>query len=101
MTKWPAPECTLPTAERPFRVAEFDALLRTARQTERVTKAHGRVLLAERARARAEDLTARETECCSFFRFRFRSAPSGFWLDITVPDEQVAVLDALLGPAES
>jgi hypothetical protein len=100
---WAPSSCTLPTAERPLRAAEFDALFKVAaRQVDRVTATHARVLLAgtEEIRVRAEELTARETECCSFFAFTLTPAgpadPSDWWLEIEVPADQVAVLDGLV-----
>ncbi|MFI5953021.1 hypothetical protein [Cryptosporangium sp. NPDC051539] len=98
MTDWMPSGCTLPTAAQPFRVAEFDDLFRDAvRRTERVTPTRVRLLLIASHRARAEDLAARETQCCSFFRFGFGPAgPSEFWLEIEVPPARIAVLDGLL-----
>jgi hypothetical protein len=65
--------CTLPTVDRPLRLAEFDDLFATAlRDVEILAPTHAgmrlsaTVGLAERVR----DLAARETECCSFFDIR-------------------------------
>ncbi|GAA0236719.1 hypothetical protein [Cryptosporangium japonicum] len=94
-----SPACTLPTAERPPRIAEFDDLFTTARRVERLAPTRARVVLAETGgvRARTEDLTARETACCSFFTFTITPAgPADLWLDVEVPAAQVAVLDGLL-----
>ena len=98
---WVPAACTLPTAERPLRVAEFDSLFTGAvRGVERVGPGHLTVLL-EPAPGRAElvrDLTRRETECCSFFAFMLADG-SPLRLEVTVPPAYVGVLDALAGRA--
>ncbi|GAA3453987.1 hypothetical protein [Dactylosporangium matsuzakiense] len=95
--------CTLPTAERPLRRAEFDTLFTEAvRHVERVNPAHARLHLtgAPGLEATVRDLTARETQCCSFFTFTVTPAPSGaLLLDIEVPPQYTDVLDALTGRA--
>jgi hypothetical protein len=95
---WAPSECTLPTAERPLRAAEFGELF------------GGAVLAADRPEAgslrlrlrpdalvagRAAELAATETACCSFFTFILTVGNDSLLLDITVPDAQIAVLDAL------
>ena len=45
--------------------------------------------------ARVADLTARESECYSFFRFTIDGDDSGLVVDVEVPPAQVRVLDAL------
>jgi hypothetical protein len=104
--EWAPTSCTLPAAERPLRAAEFDALFKVAaRQVDRVTATHARVLLAgtEEIRVQAAELTARETECCSFFAFTLAPAgpadPGDWWLEIEVPAAQMAVLDGLVARA--
>jgi hypothetical protein len=60
--------CTLPTAERPLRIAEFAALFATAlRRLDRVDDRRLRLTLAgdDRVAAATRDLTARESECCA------------------------------------
>jgi hypothetical protein len=98
--------CTLPTAEQPLRLAEFDALFATAvRQVETVapTRARMRMTGPDGLAATVRDLTARETGCCSFFTFTVTPEPAGdgemLLLDIEVPDRYVGVLDALVGRA--
>jgi hypothetical protein len=93
--------CTLPTAEQPLRLAEFDELLTAVRRVEPVTAEHvrmrlsGPVGLAETVR----DLTVRETECCSFITFTITPEPAGegeaLWLDIAVPARYTHVLESL------
>jgi hypothetical protein len=64
--------CTLPTADRPLRVAEFDDLFRTSlERVERPAAARVRFVLSGDAGLRdwAADLAAREASCCSFFDF--------------------------------
>ncbi|MGW6196481.1 hypothetical protein ACWF0M_10100 [Kribbella sp. NPDC055110] len=89
---WAPEACTLPTAERPFRVAEFDHLFSThLRGFERVDPQTLDVTLDADARTTVENLTARENECCSFFTFTLTDTT----LRITVPPTQTAVLDGL------
>ena len=93
---WAPEACTLPTAERPFRVAEFDDLFAThLRRAERVDPQTLDLTLNPESRAAVEDLTARETECCSFFSFTL-TGTTELHLRITVPPTQTAVLDGLL-----
>jgi hypothetical protein len=95
---WVPPSCTLPTAERPVRVAEFDALLAVAvRPAERLGPTRLRIHLpgGPNAETTTRDLVARETLCCSFFAFDVRSSATATVLEVQVPDEQVEVLDAL------
>ncbi|WP_330275110.1 hypothetical protein OG205_05300 [Lentzea sp. NBC_00516] len=93
---WAPEACTLPTAERPFRQAEFDELLATAvrhrpERTRLVLDLEPRPEVA----ARAADLAVRETGCCSFFTFELTATGGGLSLAISVPDAQAEVLDAL------
>jgi hypothetical protein len=93
---WAPQACTLPTVERPLRLAEFDDLFATALRTQqRTTPTRLRWHLDPAAEARARDLAARESACCSFFTFTF--APDGdvLQLDVQVPTGHVDVLDAL------
>lgn len=89
--------CTMPTAARPLRLAEFDALFTT---TVRRVERHGndvRMLLSgERGLVeQVRDLTARETSCCSFFTFGIEGTHLDLTLDISVPPARQEVLDAL------
>jgi hypothetical protein len=95
--KWiPADACTLPTAERPLRVAEFDTLFATAlRAVERPAPDRLRLELDAAAAASARQLVARETRCCSFFDFRFTAADDRLLLDVRVPASRIDVLDGL------
>lgn len=94
---WAPAACTLPTTERPLRVAEFDHLFRTsARRIQRISPTRGRVVFDPAAEAKARDLAARESSCCMFFDFTLTDAADGLRMDITVPDNQTDVLGALL-----
>ena len=100
--------CSLPTAERPLRSAEFDDLFATAvRGVQPVTPTHARLHLtgATGLAATVRDLTARETECCSFFTFEItpESVTDGesLILDIEVTAPYIDILDALTTKAGS
>lgn len=96
---WVPEACTLPTAEKPLRLAEFDALLSAAAGGgNRLSPRHLRVTLAggEDLAASVRDLAERETQCCSFFTFTVQTpTPGAVRLDIEVPAGHVDVLDAL------
>lgn len=90
--------CTLPGDQQPLRIAEFDRLFAQA-----VTGVHRsaptclRVTLVPdpQVAARAADLAARETRCCSFFTFTLTLSAASVQLSIEVSDANVAVLDAM------
>src|SRR4051794_17142085 len=95
-TVWVPDACTLPTVERPLRLAEFDDLFATALLgQQRISPTRLQWYLDPAAQERARDLTARESSCCSFFAFSFTTTANGLQVDVEVPSEQVAVLDAL------
>lgn len=93
--------CTLPTVARPLRVAEFGRLFSGALHTQtRLSATRLRWVLDAAAEADVRDLTARESLCCSFFAFTITSGEVGdagqvVVVDVDVPREQAAVLDAL------
>jgi hypothetical protein len=92
----PVDACTLPTAQRPLRVAEFGDLFATAvRGVERPAPQWLRLRLAPAAEASARELTARESACCAFFDFRFSPAADELLLDVRVPAARTDVLDGL------
>jgi hypothetical protein len=100
--------CTLPVVERPVRLAEFDALFSSAvRSVETRGPTHARLALTGGAglAARISDLTARETECCSFFAFTVTPCPAGegeaVTLDVEVPARYADVLAALVQRASA
>lgn len=97
-TAWIPESCTLPTADRPLRVAAFDQLLTDAvLDTTRVTSQQLRLTLRPEPdiAARTAELAARETACCGFFTFTLTVTGDRLLLDIGVPPTQTAVLDAL------
>lgn len=100
---WAPQACTLPTEERPLRVAEFDALfteaVRSVRRTDATSVSLELVPAAEVA-ARAADLVVRETGCCSFFTFSLVATGGSLHLEIRVPAQHADVLEALAARAE-
>lgn len=97
--------CTLPTAERPMRLAEFDDLFATAvREVELLNGTHARLRLTGPAglEAKVRDLVAREAACCSFFAFTVTvSENSTLTLEVRVPARYADVLTSLTDRAAS
>ena len=79
----------MPSVERPLRVAEFAAL--DVRRVENLSPTHARLHFAGDA-DRVRELAAKESDCCSFFRF----AVTDSTLDVEVPDRYAEVLAALV-----
>lgn len=99
---WVPDACTLPTEERPLRVAEFDELFRRAVvRVERAgpTRAVLTLTGTEDVRETLEDLAAREAACCSFFTFEVTTGAEGVRFVVDVPSAHAAVLDALVSRA--
>jgi hypothetical protein len=109
----PVDACTLPTVDRPLRVAEFDDLFATALRDVR-HQATGtpwaRLMLAgdETLADRVRRLAEAESSCCSFFTFTVTelgpetSAAVGqarIAVDIAVPSAGADVLEALVDRA--
>ena len=95
---WAPDACTLPTAERPLRAADFDAVFAaTVRDLDRVGPTRLRLDLepSPQAAARIAELAAAETGCCSFFTFALTATGGALTLDITVPQQYAPVLAAL------
>jgi len=94
---WVPAACTLPTAEQPLRVAEFDELFADhLRSADRVGPRTLDLVLTAESRGTVAELTARENECCSFFEFDLTDTADGeVRLRIGVAPTQVAVLDGL------
>jgi hypothetical protein len=89
--------CTLPAAERPVRVAEFDALFAAVIAGERISERRLRLVLGGAAdlAEHVRDLAARETDCCSFFTFAVAEEQTGHVvLDVEVQVGHAGVLDA-------
>ncbi|MGA4729943.1 hypothetical protein ACWEOS_08115 [Micromonospora taraxaci] len=102
---WVPEACTLPTAERPLRLAEFDQFFADAvRGLDRLSAQHLRFQLdsGTQVEEAARDLTARESSCCSFFTFDLsRPDADSLSLDVRVPAAHIDVLDALAERAAS
>ena len=105
----PVDACTLPAAEQPLRVAEFDDLFAaTLRTVERPpgTVTRARLVLAgdDALPDRVQRLAEAETACCSFFSFTITPLPGDdgatVALDIEVPPAHAEVLASLLVLAE-
>ncbi|WP_328690158.1 hypothetical protein OHA74_13425 [Streptomyces phaeochromogenes] len=95
---WVPQSCTLPTEERPLRVAEWDALFSERLMSpSRPQPLHLRLELAAGAGVedRVRDLVDRESGCCSFFTFTTTADEDRVRLDISVDQAHEAVLDAL------
>jgi hypothetical protein len=94
--------CTLPTAERPLRLAEFEDLL--AGHLTDMSRAGDRLRLSLSGdaglRERVADLASRETACCSFFDFALSGTADAVVLEVGVPAERREILDALAALAE-
>ena len=92
---WASDACTLPTAERPLRVAEFDELFTFVSRAERRGPRLLDLVLPRDVESDARNLADRESECCSFFTFEFEGAGNDVVMHISVPPEQIEVLDAI------
>jgi hypothetical protein len=93
---WVPQACTLPTAERSLRAAEFDYLFAAAlHDLQRLDLARLRLTLrgSPGLEATARDLAARESECCSFFSFTVERHGEDVVVDVQVPEAHVEVLD--------
>jgi hypothetical protein len=101
----PVDACTLPTAERPLRIAEIDSLFAsTFRAVERAGDTHARLLLAGDASLpdRVQRFADAESACCSFFTFGVSTTDSGLVaFDVEVPPAYAGVLDGLVARAEA
>jgi len=98
------PVCTLSDTARLARAAEFSQLFaETVRRVERPAATRLRLELEPdpASAGRTAELIAAETECCSFFTFTLTATAGSLALEVTVPEEQSAVLDALAQRANS
>ena len=103
---WAAVEaCTLPTVERPLRLAEFDDLFATTlRSVEMTEPTRVRLLLTgdEAVADRTQRLADAESSCCSFFSFGVSTVEAGLVaFDIEVPAAYAEVLAALVARADA
>ncbi|MFD8474883.1 hypothetical protein ACFV2E_22955 [Streptomyces globisporus] len=95
---WVPQSCTLPTEERPLRVAEWDELF-----AERLTsmsrpgplRLHLDLAGGPGIEERVRNLAEREGGCCSFFTFTVTPGGNLIGLDIAVDEQHAAVLEAL------
>ena len=92
---WAPDACTLPTAERPLRIAEFDELFGYVVRADRVASQRLDLTLPYAVEPAARDLARRESECCSFFAFDFTAAGKHVVMHIAVREQQVEVLDTV------
>jgi hypothetical protein len=92
---WAPMACTLPTAERPVRLAEFDILFNAVQASARPRPTQLDLMIRRDAESRGRDLAERESSCCSFFTFQFEHVDTGVVMRISVPVAYVGVLDAL------
>src|SRR5262245_28439789 len=92
---WAPDACTLPTVERPVRVAEFDQFFTAVRRFDRTEPTRLRLVIPASAEADARDLSGHESQCCSFFAFDFEPDGDDVVMYIGVPLNQIDVLDAL------
>ncbi|MER6974490.1 hypothetical protein ACFVDI_04565 [Nocardioides sp. NPDC057767] len=94
--------CTMPTAERPLRLAEFDDLFATAVRTVERRGDDVRIHLTggDGLVDHVRDLTERESSCCSFFTFGIEGTDEALILDISVPPARQEILAALVERAE-
>jgi hypothetical protein len=101
---WVPRACTLPTADQPLRVAEFDTLF--SEHLQRVDSAGPlkSVLVFDGVPGmveRIENLSARESSCCSFFQFTTRPEGAAVVLEVSVPEPYADVLTGLRVRAEA
>jgi hypothetical protein len=92
---WAPDACTLPTAERPLRVAEFHNLFTHVTSSTRLAQTRLELMMPTAIEASARDLARREGECCSFFTFEFHTVGDDVAMHIGVPPQQAEVLDAI------
>ena len=104
-TGWVPDACTLPTVEQPLRVAEFERLFAAA-LTAVAARPDGRSLRLvltddPGVYEAAADLTARESECCSFFLFNLTRGSGAVTIDIRVDEPHIEVLRGVEGLART
>ncbi len=101
---WVPASCTLPTVDQPLRRAEFDELFaEDVLSVRRLTPGAVRMELRPdpQVAARAAGLAAKETSCCSFFRFELTVTDGTVGLTVSTEATHEPVLAALAARAES
>jgi hypothetical protein len=100
--------CTLPAADQPMRLMEFDELFRRqVAPPHRIGPYRAEFSFggADGLHAKVSDLLARESECCSFFDFMIDQQAGHpingdqLLLQVGVPASRADVLEALLNRA--
>jgi hypothetical protein len=92
---WVPDECTLPTGERPLRMAEFDDLFISAVRFDRPQPTRLDLTLPRTMEADARSLADRESQCCTFFAFSFKPDGGDVVMHIEVPSTRTDVLDTI------
>lgn len=91
---WVPDACSLPSIDRPLRIAEFDQFFAGGvRLLRRPAPARLELLLTDEAEPVGRDLAARESTCCSLFTFDFAVTTDGVVMGVEVPGSSVDVLD--------
>lgn len=93
---WAPSACTLPTATRPLREAEFaDVFREHLRSVERIAPPRLRLGLhrCPSVAATVADLAAREASCCGFFTFTLTVDERRLVLDVETSPGHETVLD--------
>jgi hypothetical protein len=95
---WVPDACSLSPDGRQARVADFgelfsEAVLKVERPEPTRLRMHLRP--GPRSAARAAELAAAETACCSFFTFTLTAAAGSLVLDVAVPPAELAILEGL------
>ncbi|WP_434587576.1 hypothetical protein [Streptomyces sp. A5-4] len=101
---WVPQSCTLPTAERPLRVGEWDTLFAgRLRQVARTSPQLVRLEMADcpGMEDRVRNLAGRESDCCSFFAFTVTTNTGTVTLDVEADPAHEQVLEALAARAEA
>lgn len=96
--------CTLPTVERPLRLAAFDDLFAAAvLAVHRIDPVRLSLDLdpTPAVAARVAELTAREVACCSFFAFTLVIGAGTLSLQVATPPAYADILDALATRADA
>ncbi|GHE51368.1 hypothetical protein [Streptomyces capitiformicae] len=96
---WVPQPCTLPTEDRPLRVADWDALF--AEHLTSLSRPEPLRLRLDLAGGgdvveRVRDLVERESGCCSFFTFAVNPGEDLVHLDISVDQAHETVLEAIV-----